>query len=76
MKGETGDMLIIIAAHHAHHAHQAAQSSGSNSLITLAVVGFLAWIVGLRYGRKRGLKHLGAVELATRWANVQRHRPW
>ena len=47
----------------AHHVH--------SSTVPYLIVGAIAPVVGLYFGRVRGLRHLGEAEFRTRWRNVR-----
>lgn len=51
-----------------HHAHSASAP--------YIIVGLIALVVGLYFGRIRGLRHLGEAELRTRWRNVKGVSRW
>jgi hypothetical protein len=52
----------------AHHAH--------SSTVAYLIVGVIALVVGLYFGRVRGLRHLGEAEFRTRWRNVRGVSRW
>jgi hypothetical protein len=52
----------------AHHAH--------SSTVPYLIVGVIALVVGLYFGRVRGLRHLGEAEFRTRWTNVRGVSRW
>lgn len=62
--------LSLLAVQHAH------TSAGGGTVYGFLLVGLIVFGAGMYFGRRRGLKHLGAVEFRTRWANVRRHRRW
>jgi hypothetical protein len=41
--------------------------------IVLVVIGI---VIGRLWGRRAGLKHLGASEFKSRWGAVRKQRPW
>jgi len=41
--------------------------------ILLVLIGV---VIGRLWGRRAGLKHLGATEFNSRWSNVRKHRPF
>jgi hypothetical protein len=51
-----------------HHAHS---STGP-----YLIFGLIALVVGLYFGRIRGLRHLGEAEFRTRWTNVRGVSRW
>lgn len=61
--------LVLATAQHAH-------SSGGGSVLGILVLGAIVFALGLHFGRRRGLRHLGEVEFRNRWANVRAHSRW
>jgi UPF0716 family protein affecting phage T7 exclusion len=51
-----------------HHAN--------SSAVPYIIVGLITLVVGLYFGRIRGLRHLGEAELRTRWRNVRGVSRW
>ena len=51
-------------------------SSGNGWLGGLLIVLLIGILVGRRWGRWAGLKHLGKYEFRGRWANVKKVRSW
>jgi hypothetical protein len=51
-----------------HHAH--------SSIGPYLIIGLIIFLVGLYFGRIRGLRHLGEAEFRTRWRNVRGVSRW
>ena len=51
-------------------------SSGNGWLGGLLIVLLIGILVGRRWGRWAGLKHLGTHEFRGRWANINKVRRW
>jgi hypothetical protein len=68
---------FLASAHAAHaaHVHHAASHDNSMWLLELLIL-VVGIIIGRIWGRRVGLKHLGATEFQSRWNNVRRHRPF
>ena len=65
----------FLASAHAAHVHHAASHDNSMWLLELLIL-VVGIIIGRIWGRRVGLKHLGATEFQSRWNNVRRHRPF
>jgi hypothetical protein len=63
-------LLMRLPAHGHGHFHMTA----SPWLLAIGGVGFGVW--SWHYARKRGLEHLGAYELRTRWTNARKISKW
>ena len=59
----------LAAASHVH------LTLSGNLVAALIVLGAM-FLLGRHFGRKRGLRHLGEVELRNRWASVRGHKRW
>lgn len=55
---------------------QAATHHAGSGRVSYLVVGVIALLVGLFFGRARGLRHLGEAEFRTRWRNVRGVSRW
>jgi hypothetical protein len=70
---------IVVAAK--YHLFSTNKTSGvrihaSGEFWLTVIVAVLALVIGMSYGRLRGLRHLGQAELNARWANVKRVSRW
>jgi hypothetical protein len=63
-------LLVHLPVHGHGHLH----ATANPWVLAIGGVGFGVW--SWHYARKRGLQHLGAAELNTRWTNVRRMSKW
>ena len=62
--------MLLATTQHAH------TSAGGGSGFAFLVIAAVFLVIGLHFGRRRGLRHLGEVEFRNRWANVRGYRRW
>jgi hypothetical protein len=63
-------LLVHLPVHGHGHPH----ATANPWVLAIGGVGFGVW--SWHYARKRGLQHLGAAELNTRWTNVRKMSKW
>jgi hypothetical protein len=81
LPGWAAGVLFVVALLASHllqsllgHAHSSSSSSSSNVL--LLIVGVIALLVGLYFGRIRGLRQLGESDFRTRLGNIRIINRW
>jgi hypothetical protein len=76
LPGWVGGILFVIALFASDVLHSIGHGHFTSSDALLLIIGGIGVVVGLWFGRRRGLQHLGEYEFITRWRNVLGIHRW